>query len=66
MSTVRATFTGFVGVAGVPVELAEGAEWDSEDPVVRANPAMFTEPKRTAGRPAGSANKPRGGDASDA
>jgi hypothetical protein len=44
MSTVKATFDGFVGLNGVPVLLADGDEYDSEHPLVEAHPEMFTEP----------------------
>jgi hypothetical protein len=44
MSKVKALISGFVGFNGVPVLLAEGGEWDAEDPRVLARPDLFTEP----------------------
>ena len=44
MSTVKATYDGFVGLNGVPVLLNEGDEYDSEHPLVQQHPDMFTEP----------------------
>lgn len=44
MSKVQATYSGFVGLDGVPVLLTEGAEYDEGHPMVQAHPQMFTEP----------------------
>jgi hypothetical protein len=44
MSTVKATFDGFVGLNGVPVLLHDGDEYDMEHPLVQAHPDLFTEP----------------------
>lgn len=45
MSKVTATFNGFVGHEGVPVQLHHGAEYDSEHPLAQARPDLFTEPE---------------------
>lgn len=58
MSTVKATFSGFIGHEGVPAWVNEGDEYDENHPLVAANPQKFTEPKRSPGRPLGSKNKP--------
>lgn len=58
MSTVRATYSGFVGLNGMPVLLNDGDEYDENHPMVQAHPQHFTEPRRGPGRPAGSKNKP--------
>ncbi len=57
MSKVNAKIDGFVGVDGVPVLLAVGDEYDDSHPLVAAHPDLFTEPKRSPGRPLGSRNK---------
>lgn len=57
MSKVNATYGGFVGLNGVPVLLADGDEYDENHPLVQAHPHMFTEPRRSPGRPLGSKNK---------
>lgn len=57
MSKVYATYSGFVGFDGVPVLLADGAEYDDTHPLVQAHPELFTEPRRSPGRPLGSKNK---------
>lgn len=57
MSKVNATYDGYVGVDGVPVLLSAGDEYDSEHPLVQSRPELFTEPKRSPGRPLGSRNK---------
>lgn len=62
MSTVKATFSGFVGFGGVPVELHEGDVYDADNPLVAAHSDKFTappEPKRSVGRPLGSKNRPK-------
>ena len=60
MSTVKATFSGFIGHDGVPTWVNEGDEFDENDPLVVASPDKFTEPKRSPGRPLGSKNKTAG------
>lgn len=57
-SKVTATYTGWVGLNGMPVLLSEGAEYDDDHPLVQAMPQHFTEPRRAPGRPLGSRNKP--------
>jgi hypothetical protein len=52
MSTVKATYDGFVGLNGVPVLLHDGDEYDSEHPLVQAQPDKFTEPRRAPAKPA--------------
>lgn len=42
MSKVLATVNQFVGHAGQSVWIGEGDEYDSSDPLVKANPGMFT------------------------
>jgi hypothetical protein len=51
MSTVKSTYSGFVGLDGVPVLLHDGDEYDAGHPLVEAYPHMFTEPRRSPGRP---------------
>ncbi len=46
MSKVYATYSGFVGHMGVPVEIHDGDEYPDDHPVVVANPHLFTEPQR--------------------
>jgi hypothetical protein len=50
MSTVIATYSGFVGHNGVPVQLHDGDEYDSSHPLVQANPHMFGEPAKVVGK----------------
>lgn len=57
MSTVKALIDGFVGLNGVPVLLAVGDEYDTEHPMVQQHSHMFTEPRRSPGRPLGSKSK---------
>jgi hypothetical protein len=57
VSKVYAIYSGFVGLDGVPVLLTDGAEYDDSHPLVQARPELFTEPRRSPGRPAGSKNK---------
>lgn len=45
MSTVRAIQTTFLGTAKGQVTLHAGEEYDSEDPLVKAHPGLFTQPK---------------------
>jgi hypothetical protein len=45
MSKVTATFDGFVGHGGSSVPLNSGDEYDSEHPLVKAHPGLFTEPE---------------------
>jgi len=45
MSTVKATFNGFVGHEGVPVLLHDGDEYEADHPLVEARPELFTEPE---------------------
>lgn len=40
---VRSTYTGFLGVAGVPVFVHKGDEFDLNDKVVQAHPHQFVE-----------------------
>lgn len=40
---VRSTFTGFLGVAGVPTMVHKGDEFDLDSPVVAAHPKLFVE-----------------------
>lgn len=40
---VRSTYTGFLGVNGVPVFVHKGDEFDLNDKVVRAHPRQFVE-----------------------
>lgn len=51
MSTVKATFSGFVGLDGVPVLVHEGEVWDAGHPLVQARPELFTEPAAEPKRP---------------
>lgn len=44
MSKVRSIYDGFAGFNGVPVPLAVGDEYDSNDPLVLARPELFSEP----------------------
>lgn len=44
MSKVHATYSGFVGLDGVPVLLNDGDEYDDGHPLVQARPDLFTEP----------------------
>lgn len=57
MSKVNATYSGFVGLNGMPVLLHEGDDYDDTHPMVQAHPEHFTEPRRGPGRPVGSKNK---------
>ena len=59
---VQATYSGFVGVDGVPVLLGVGDEYDDSHPLVQARPDLFTEPRRSPGRPLGSKNKDKASD----
>lgn len=52
MSKVTATFDGFVGHNGVPVQLQSGDEYDSEHSLVQARPDLFTEPEPEPVKPA--------------
>lgn len=51
MSTVKATYSGFVGYKGQPVVMHEGDVWDVEHPLVQARPELFTEPVPEPKRP---------------
>jgi hypothetical protein len=46
--TVRATYDGFVGTPTGDVRLVEGEEWPAADPVVKANPHLFTSQRKPA------------------
>lgn len=61
MSTVKATYDGFVGHDGVPVLLVDGAEYDADHPLVQARPDLFTEPRRAPARAARTASPPATG-----
>lgn len=56
MSKVVATVSTFVGHGGQSVWVAAGEEYDASDPLVKANPDMFTKlpeperPERTRAR----------------
>jgi len=60
---VRALVSGFVGVGGVPVLLAEGEERAVDEQVVLAHPHLFTEPPAPRGPrlPRGRAGQDRAG-----
>ncbi len=45
MSKVTATYSGFVPVDGVPVQLQDGDEYEADHPLVVARPELFTEPE---------------------
>ncbi len=45
MSKVTATYSGFVPVDGVPVQLQDGDEYEADHPLVQARPELFTEPE---------------------
>jgi hypothetical protein len=60
VSKVTATYSGFVGLDGVPVLLNDGDEYDETHPLVQRRPDLFTEPRRAPGRPPGAKNKPAG------
>jgi len=63
MSKVTAVYNGFVGHEGVPVLLHEGDEWDADDALVQAQPALFTEPpKRPSPRLPGQRGKSKDAD----
>ena len=51
MATVRALQECFVGHGGMPVRLEEGAEYDADSSLVRAFPALFTDPVQEPQRP---------------
>jgi hypothetical protein len=71
MSTVKATYSGWVAPDGVPVLLSAGEEYETDHPLVRARPDLFDmpatpepevkaepeQPRRGPGRPPGSRNK---------
>jgi hypothetical protein len=44
MSKVTATYDGFVGHNGVPVQLHSGDEYDAAHSLVQDRPELFTEP----------------------
>lgn len=43
---VNAKLSTFVGHGGQSVWVQEGDEYDSANPIVKANPGMFTEPAK--------------------
>lgn len=43
--TVTAKITGFVGTPNGERRLVEGEPWADDDPLVVANPHLFTEPE---------------------
>jgi hypothetical protein len=47
VAKVKATVTGFVGVAGMPVWVEEGQVLDEAEQVVQARPDLFTSPPAT-------------------
>jgi periplasmic protein TonB len=42
MSTVKATYSGFVSHDGIPVMLSAGEEYDADHPLVEARPDLFS------------------------
>lgn len=48
---VRSTYTGFLGVAGVPTMVHKGDEFDLNHPVVAAHPKLFVEVLEVAPEP---------------
>jgi hypothetical protein len=62
MSKVKAKIDGFMTVDGTPVLLAAGDEFDSDHPLVRARPELFTEPVEEPKRPVLSRVKGKGAD----
>jgi hypothetical protein len=55
MSKVTATYSGFVPVDGVPVQLQSGDEYEADHPLVQARPELFTEPEPEPVKPAAKA-----------